>query len=108
MHMEPRHEIASFTIETLEDGTMVRRAEIRNTRGLHARAAARFVKLAETFQADVQVCNRGQTVSGRSIMGLMMLAASTGTIIEIRATGPQARDALEGLGKLVDEKFDED
>lgn len=108
MRMVPRHETVSFGIETLADGTLVRRAEIRNTRGLHARAAARFVKLAETFEADIQVSNRGQDVSGRSIMGLMMLAASTGTVIEMRATGPQARDALEHLGKLVDDKFDED
>lgn len=85
-----------------------RLATIANSRGLHARAAAKFVKLAETFDADVTVCNRGQEVSGRSIMGLMMLAASQGTTIEIRATGVAADEALSALGKLIDDKFDED
>lgn len=90
------------------DGSVFRTATITNSRGLHARAAAKFVKLAETFDADVRVTNRGETVSGRSIMGLMMLAASPGTTIELRASGAQARQALEGLGKLVDDKFDEE
>lgn len=99
---------AESLISTDADGSVFRKATITNSRGLHARAAAKFVKLAETFDADVRVTNRGETVSGRSIMGLMMLAASPGTTIELRATGAQARDALEGLGKLVDDKFDEE
>lgn len=99
---------ASGSVVALEDGTLQRFATIANSRGLHARAAAKFVKLADTFEAEVTVINRGQEVSGLSIMGLMMLAASPGTTIEMRATGTAARDALEALGKLVDDKFYED
>lgn len=91
-----------------DDGTLCRAATIINSRGLHARAAAKFVKKAEEFAADVVVSNRGQEVSGRSIMGLMMLAASPGTTIEMRATGAEARAALEALGQLIDDKFHED
>ncbi|MFA7431998.1 MAG: HPr family phosphocarrier protein [Rhodospirillaceae bacterium] len=90
------------------DGTLCRAATIINSRGLHARAAAKFVKKAEEFAADVTVTNRGQEVSGRSIMGLMMLAASPGTTIEMRARGADARGALEALGQLIDDKFHED
>lgn len=87
---------------------LVREATICNTRGLHARAAAKFVKLAETFTADVIVTNRGQEVSGRSIMGLMMLAAGPGTTIELKATGPEAEGALQALVQLIDDRFHED
>lgn len=85
-----------------------RNATISNRLGLHARAAARFVKLASQFTADIVVCNRGVEVSGRSIMGLMMLAASPGTTIEIRASGADAAQALEALVALVDGRFDEE
>jgi len=90
------------------DGLLSCKATIINSRGLHARAAAKFVKLAESFSAEVTVSNRGQEVSGRSIMGLMMLAASPGTTIEMQARGEDARAALEALGTLIDSKFDED
>lgn len=85
-----------------------RSATIRNQRGLHARAAARFVKLAWEYDADVTVAKNGTEVSGRSIMGLMMLAAGPGTVIEMRATGPQAATALDALAALIDGGFDED
>jgi phosphocarrier protein HPr len=88
--------------------TLSRNATISNRLGLHARAAARFVKLATQFAADIVVCNRGVEVSGRSIMGLMMLAASPGTTIEIRASGTDAAQALEALVALVDGRFDEE
>ena len=65
---------------------------ITNSRGLHARASARFVKTAESYDADVRVSRDGQTVTGTSIMGLMMLAASTGCSIKIEASGPQAQE----------------
>lgn len=81
---------------------------ISNKRGLHARAAAKFVKLAGQFEADVMVRNRGTEVSGVSIMGLMMLAASTGTEIEVEATGSDAKEAIDALSELVDAKFDEE
>ena len=83
-------------------------AEIRNAKGLHARAAAKFCKTAERFNADVLVSRNGTAVSGTSIMGLMMLAAGQGSKIEISATGPQAAEALEALFKLVADKFDEE
>jgi phosphocarrier protein len=90
------------------DGAPLRRmVTICNKRGLHARAAARFVKLAEQFDADVRVAKNGSVVSGRSIMGLMMLAASIGTTIEIRATGRQAEAAVEAMAGLVSDAFDE-
>ena len=80
---------------------------IQNQRGLHARAAAKFVKLACTFAADIQVTRGGQTVSGRSIMGLMMLAAGPGNKIAIEARGSDAEAALGALKKLIDDQFDE-
>jgi phosphocarrier protein len=81
---------------------------ICNKRGLHARAAAKLVKLAEAFDADVKVAKNGSVVSGRSIMGLMMLAAALGTTIEIRATGPAALAAADAIAALVAGGFDEE
>ncbi|MFP5449729.1 MAG: HPr family phosphocarrier protein [Alphaproteobacteria bacterium] len=85
-----------------------RTVEILNKRGLHARASAKFVKLASSFEAEVQVSKDGQTVDARSIMGLMMLAAGPGSTIHIAAEGEQAADALEALCALVAARFDED
>ncbi|WP_417830196.1 HPr family phosphocarrier protein [Thalassospira sp.] len=81
---------------------------ISNQRGLHARAAAKFVKLAGEFESSIMVRNRGTEVSGVSIMGLMMLAASIGTEIEVEAIGPDATKAIVALNELVDAKFDEE
>ncbi len=80
---------------------------ICNKRGLHARAAARFVKLAWQFDAEVLVAKNGAAVSGRSIMGLMMLAAGPGTAIELHATGPEAERAITALAALISGGFDE-
>jgi phosphocarrier protein len=91
-----------------DTGEVCRSATITNRRGLHARAAAKFVKLASQFQAQVVVSNRGIEVSGLSIMGLMMLAAGPGCSIEIKGTGADATEAVEALGALIDAKFDED
>jgi phosphocarrier protein HPr len=82
--------------------------EIANERGLHARASAKFVKLAATFDAEVTVTKDGATVDARSIMGLMMLAASSGAELEISAAGREADEAVAGLASLVECKFDED
>ena len=82
--------------------------EIRNRLGLHARAAARFVKTACQFDAEIWVRKNGTAVSGRSIMGLMMLAAASGTDLELAASGPQASEALTTLARLIECKFDED
>mgnify|MGYP003647143616 FL=1 len=89
-------------------GAVARDLTIVNQRGLHARAAAKFVKLAETFTAEVSVTKGDMTVSGRSIMGLMMLAAAPGCAIHVAAEGTDAQDALNAITKLVDDKFDED
>ena len=89
-------------------GTARRLATICNQRGLHARAAARFVKTAGQFDAEVRVRKNGAEVSGRSIMGLMMLAAAPGSVIELTATGDEAEAAVAALAKLVECKFDED
>ena len=80
---------------------------IVNERGLHARAAARFVAALDAFSATVEVERDGMRVSGRSIMGLMMLAAAMGTTIEVEAQGDDAGAALDALGTLVGNRFDE-
>ncbi len=85
-----------------------RTVEIINERGLHARASAKFVKLASTFDAEVSVSRDGSTVDARSIMGLMMLAAGIGSTIEISAEGEEAEAALEALCALVANRFDEE
>ena len=83
-------------------------AGICNTRGLHARASAKFVKLASSFESEIQVTRDGQTVDARSIMGLLMLGAGNGCDIEIAAEGPDAEAALAALVALVDRRFDEE
>ncbi len=80
---------------------------IRNRRGLHARAAAKFVALAERFGAAVDVVKDGQIVPARSIMGLMMLGAGLGATVELRAEGWDAKEALEALTDLVECGFNE-
>jgi len=82
--------------------------EIQNRKGLHARAAAAFVKTIENMDAEVTVERIGQKVSGCSIMGLMMLAAAKGTTIEVTCTGAQAKEALDALTLLINSKFGED
>ncbi|MEE8274051.1 MAG: HPr family phosphocarrier protein [Alphaproteobacteria bacterium] len=89
-------------------GAIVRRTiVIENERGLHARAAAKFVQVAGRFEADVTVHKDGTVVSGRSIMGLMMLAAGLGCEIELAASGGDAEEALAALAGLVAAKFEE-
>ena len=81
---------------------------ISNQRGLHARAAAKFVKLAESFASEITVAKNDMRVSAHSIMGLMMLAASCGTQIKICVAGADAVDAMNALTELVQRKFDEE
>ncbi len=97
-----------------DDGTnasgapvLTRSLTIRNRRGLHARAAAKFVSLAERFGAEVEVVKDGQSVPARSIMGLMMLGAGPGASIELRAEGWDAKEALEALADLIESGFNE-
>jgi phosphocarrier protein len=80
---------------------------IVNRRGLHARAAAKLVNAAERFSANVEVVRDGQSVSARSIMGLMMLGAGMGSTVELRADGFDAHEALEALAGLIEAGFNE-
>ncbi|MDQ8727298.1 HPr family phosphocarrier protein [Bradyrhizobium sp. LHD-71] len=89
-------------------GTIVREIPITNKRGLHARASAKFVQMAERFKADITVTRNNETVGGNSIMGLMMLSAGPGSSVIVSATGPEAREAIEALTTLVTTKFGED
>ena len=88
-------------------GSVAMEVGIVNRRGLHARAAAKLVTLAERFSATVEIAKDGQSVSARSIMGLMMLGAGLGATIELHAQGWDAREALEALAALVEAGFDE-
>ena len=81
---------------------------IQNRKGLHARAAAAFVKTIENMDANVTVERIGQEVDGCSIMGLMMLAAAKGTTIKVTCSGKQAQEALDAISTLVNNKFNED
>lgn len=91
-----------------KDAPLQRSVTIPNQRGLHARAAAKFVQVVARFpQAKIQVSKDGQTVNGESIMGLMMLAGTQGSSIEISATGVEAGPAMEALVSLIEGKFGE-
>lgn len=91
-----------------DDASVLRRSlAIVNKRGLHARAAAKFVTLAERFGASVEVEKDGQSVSAHSIMGLMMLGAGQGSTIALRAEGWDAKEAMDALCALVEAGFDE-
>lgn len=81
---------------------------IINEKGLHARASAKFVEVVEEFDASAQVTKDGMTVSGDSIMGLLMLAASRGTSIEVTTSGVQAAELSDALAALVANRFGED
>lgn len=80
---------------------------IKNKRGLHARASAKFVQVVDLYDASVMVSKDGQTVCGNSIMGLMMLAAAPGCHIDVEASGNEAMDVLQALTQLVDDRFGE-
>ena len=88
--------------------TARRTVEIINKRGLHARASAKFVKLAADFDAEVTVTRDGQSVDARSIMGLMMLGAGPGSVLELSAEGGEAEAALDALSELIAARFEED
>lgn len=87
--------------------TLERTVKIVNLRGLHARAAAKFVRTAEQFKADIRVSREGAEVCGTSIVGLLTLAASLHTEVRITAAGAEAEKALEALASLVERRFDE-
>lgn len=83
------------------------RLEIQNIKGLHARASAKLVEVVESFEADATVSKDGESTSGDSIMGLLMLAASIGTFIEVKTSGPQAKELAAAIENLVADKFGE-
>lgn len=95
-------------IVPMSDGTLSKSLEIKNRLGLHARAAAQLVQTASQFDADVTVAKDDQVVNGKSILGLMMLAAAQGTFIEVSASGPQAAEALAAIERLMELKFNEE
>ena len=85
-----------------------REVVIINKLGLHARAAAKFVTLAAGFDAEIRLVRGDREVNGKSIMGVMMLAAARGTPLELQASGPEAEQALDQLEDLIRRRFDED
>ena len=86
----------------------VQTIEIINEKGLHARASARFVETVEDFDASAEVRKDGLDAAGDSIMGLLMLAASRGTSIEVETSGPQALELMQALVDLVADRFGEE
>lgn len=84
-----------------------REIEIKNKLGLHARAAAKLVHVAARFKADIKIRKGDEEVDGKSILGILLLAAGRGSTITLRADGPDERDALDAVEKLIDAKFDE-
>lgn len=93
--------------ERVDAETVSADIEIINQLGLHARAAARFVETASRFVAEVTVTNGDESVSGKSILGLMMLAAGQGTQLSLVAIGPDADEAIDALAALIAQRFHE-
>lgn len=89
-------------------GAVSKELPVINKRGLHARASAKFVQMAEKFDAAIKVTRCGETVNGDSIMGLLMLAAGPGTTIQVTCSGAQAQEALDALEELLATKFGEE
>ena len=87
--------------------TADRTIEIQNEKGLHARASAKFVETVERFEARADVTRDGMTVSGDSIMGLLMLAAAKGCTIDVSTSGADAEQLMEAIAALIDDKFGE-
>jgi phosphocarrier protein HPr len=83
-------------------------ATIMNKRGLHARASAKIVEASARFQSEIHIIKDGNAVNGRSIMGLMMLAASIGSTVMVTAEGPDAQEALTAILALIEAKFGEE
>jgi phosphocarrier protein HPr len=93
---------------SVDEQEHVRDVTVANVYGLHARPAAEFVKLAAKFESEILVSKDGLEVNGKSIMGVMMLAAEKGSTIKIRARGADAREAVEALVRLVADGFGEE
>ncbi len=96
----PQHGAESKSVERL--------FEIRNRLGLHARAAAKLVHLSNTFAAEIRLIKDGVEVNAKSIMGVLMLAAPRDSRLVVRAEGPDAAEAVEAIGALIDARFGEE
>ena len=86
----------------------VKEFTIKNRLGIHARPAAKLAKIANEFESTIRVLKDGLEVNGKSIMGIMMLAAAQGNVIQIEAEGPDEKDAIRALGDLIENKFEEE
>lgn len=86
---------------------ITREIEIKNKLGLHARAAAKLVHTAARFKSDIKVKKGDEEVDGKSILGILLLAAGRGAVVTVRADGEDERAALEAVEQLIDQKFDE-
>ena len=86
---------------------VTREVEIKNKLGLHARAAAKFVHTASRFKSDIKIRKGDEEVDGKSILGILLLAAGRGSVITLKADGEDERDALDAIEKLIEAKFDE-
>lgn len=82
--------------------------EVRNKLGLHARAATKLVQLAAKFPCEITVGRAGQTANAKSVMGVLLLCGSKGTVLDVEAQGPSAAEAVEKLGQLIHDRFGED
>lgn len=105
--MKPSSEMSADRHLPCEEGEFCEMVLIENQKGLHARAAAKFVRVVDRYKAEVTVMHQGLTVSGHSIMGLMMLAATKGTQLKLCVKGEQAMEVLADLRDLAKRKFDE-
>ena len=92
----------------MDEARVIRNFEIINVKGLHARASARFVEVVEAHDAKATVRRDGLSAAGDSIMGLLMLAASMGTTIEVEIKGPEAEELANALATLIGDRFGED
>jgi phosphocarrier protein HPr len=88
--------------------TEIKTFKLKNKLGMHARAAASFVRIAQQFKAEVYIERNGQTVNGKSILGILTLACPKGGVLTIRAEGADAQDAMAALENLIENKFGED
>ena len=84
-----------------------RNIEIKNKLGLHARAAAKLVHTSARFKSDIKIRKGDEEVDGKSILGILLLAAGRGSTITVKADGPDEQDAVDAIEKLIDAKFDE-
>lgn len=106
--MNPSFENKSITAAVTGEAPLMRDFVIVNQRGLHARASVKFSKLIDGYDVEVEVEKDGMRVGGRSIMGLMMLAASSGCTIRVHASGPDAEPFLGALETLIGDRFGEE